>query len=222
MRTRSFFQWGCEKCGLEQDEDTKCQTPTAEEQATAELKKDTEYFKGKASSTEEENNLVQKVTTESSERVSKKCITNLDEETAYLSSLKQESVIEISEFVERSIRKNGYIRKHWRGELSLAVSFWINVFLVDLFLKLVEVLSAEFIHSPLTIARATTIYNPFVITILYAWQIIGLWRSCNRHIEATGKRFWARTAQAIVVLGFIATLSNLASSWPLYNGYHWA
>jgi hypothetical protein len=26
----------------------------------------------------------------------------------------------------------GYIAKHWRGELSLATSYWVNVFLIGL------------------------------------------------------------------------------------------
>jgi|GEM_PF-304505 len=150
--------------------------------------------------------------------VCKKCKINLDKEAAYLPPIKQEKLIESSEFVERSAsKKRGYIRKHWHGELSLAVSFWINLFLFNFVLRLVDVLSAEIIHNPLTYARATIIYNAFNITIIYPWQIIGLWRSCNRHIDATNKRFWARTAQILVVLGLIATFGNLATSWPVYQ-----
>jgi len=203
---------------LEQEKDVKCQSPAEEDRATADLKKDTENIKDNTSSGEVDNNLAQNVATDSSERASEKCETNLDKEAAYQPSPQQESPIEISDYVERAVRQQtGYIGRHWRGELPLAVSFWINVILIDLFLKSVEVLSAAFLHNPPTSAHITIINNPFVIMILYPWQIMGLWRSCNRHIETTGKRFWARTAQVLVVLGFIATLCNLASSWPLYN-----
>ena len=203
---------------LEQDRNVKCQTPAAEDKATADLNKDTEDLKDNASSGQVDNNLVQKAATESSERASEKFETNFEKEAVSQPSSKQESPIDISAYVERAVRKQmGYIGRHWRGELPLAVSFWINVVLVDLFLKSVELLSIAFIHNPSRGTHITIIHSPFVILILYPWQIMGLWRSCNRHIEATGKRFWARTAQVLVVLGFIVTLSDLVLSWPLYN-----
>jgi len=202
----------------EQDKDVQLQIPKTEDRATSDLKKDTEHLKDNASSGEEDNNPAQKADEESSERASEKCKTNLEKEAVNQPSLEQENPIEISAYVERTVRKKmGYIGRHWRGELPLAVSFWINVFLIDLFLKSVEVLSAAFLHNPSRSTHVAIIHNPFVIMILYPWQIMGLWRSCDRHIETTGKRFWARTAQVVVVLGFIATLRNLASSWPLYN-----
>ncbi|MHC4205205.1 MAG: hypothetical protein ACYSTT_11200 [Planctomycetota bacterium] len=203
---------------LEQDEDVKYQTPAVEEKGTADLEKDTEDLKVKASSGQNDSNSAQQAATESSEQPSKECKTNFDEEAECQPSFKQETVIEISKYVERTVRKEtGYIGRHWRGELSLATSFWINLFLIDIFLKSVEMLTAAFIHNFSTSAHVSIIHNPFIIMILYPWQIIGLWRSCDRHIEATGKRFWARTAQVLVVLGFIATFSKLVLSWPLYN-----
>ena len=203
---------------LEQDKDIECQTLAAEEKAPAELEKDVENLKDNTSSGQDDNNPLQQVATESSGQDSEKCETTFDEEAAFQPSLKQESVIEISEYVERTIRKQtGYIGRHWRGELSLATSFWINIFLVDLFLKSVEILTSAFIHNFSTGTHVSIIHNPFIIMILYPWQIIGLWRSCDRHIKTTGKRFWARTAQVLVVLGFIATLSHLVASWPLYD-----
>lgn len=202
----------------EQDKNMECQTSAAEEKTPAELEKDVEDLKENASSGQDDNNSLQQVATESNGQDSEKCETNLDKEAAFQPSLKQESVIEISEYVERTIRKQtGYIGRHWRGELSLATSFWINVFLVDLFLKSVEILTSAFIHNFSTSTHVSIIHNPFIIMILYPWQIIGLWRSCDRHIETTGKWFWARTAQVLVVLGFIATLSHLVASWPLYD-----
>jgi hypothetical protein len=202
----------------EQDKDVKYQSPAADDKVTADPEKDAENIKNRASSGQVDNNLAQKAAEDSSEGDSEKCEINLEKEAVNEPSSKQESPIDISAYVERAVRKQtGYIGRHWRGELPLAVSFWINVILIDLFLKSVEVLSAAFIHNPSRSTHVTIIHNPFVIMILYPWQIMGLWRSCDRHIETTGKWFWARTAQVLVVLGFIATLSDLVSSWPLYN-----
>ena len=203
---------------LEQDKDIKNQTPAAEEKAATDLEKDTEDLKDDTSTGQDDNNSAQKAAAESSEQDSKKCETNLEKEVVSQPSSKQENPIEISAYVENAVRKQtGYIGRHWRGELSLATSFWINVFLVDFILKSAEVISFVFLHNPTTGTHVTIIHNPFVIMILYPWQIIGLWRSCEHHIETTGKRFWARTAQVLVALGFIATLSHLVASWPLYN-----
>lgn len=186
-----------EEARTEQHEDMKRQPPEAEAQAVG-LTKDIDHIKD--------------------ELTSDKYKVNLNNRTGYLPSVKEENLIQTSEFVqEKAQKKVGYIRKHWRGELNLDVSFWINVFLVNLVLKLGEPLSVEFIHNPVTTARVTIIYSVFVITILYPWQIIGLWRSCNSHIEIYGKRFWARTAQVLVVFGVIATLGNLTSSSPMYR-----
>jgi hypothetical protein len=203
---------------LEQDRNVKCHAPAAEEKATDDLKKDTEDLKDNVSAEQDDNNSAKEVATESSEQETKKCETNLDKEAVSQPSSNQEKPIEISVYVEKAVRKQtGYIGRHWRGELSLATSFWINVVLIDFILKSAELISAAFLHNPLTGTHVTIIHNPFVIMILYPWQIIGLWRSSERHIETTGKRFWARTAQVLVVLGFIATLSKLVWSWPLYD-----
>ena len=114
-----------------------------------------------------------------------------------------------------------YIRKHWRGELSLSVSFWINLVLFNVAIMLLNAffLYGGIIENPVIFARVVIIFSAFAFLIIYPWQIIGLWRSCNNHIEKRGKRFWARTTQVIVVLGFIGTLSNLNLLWPIYKDY---
>jgi hypothetical protein len=112
-----------------------------------------------------------------------------------------------------------YIRKHWRGELSLAVSFWINSFLLNVAIMLLNAFFSYsgIIENPVIAARVSLIYAGFALSIVYPWQIIGLWRSCNNHIEKSGKRFWPRTVQVLVVLGLILSLGKLETSWPIYK-----
>ncbi len=114
-----------------------------------------------------------------------------------------------------------YIKKHWRGELSLAVSFWINLLLINFVIRLVEKLLFynEVIKNPVIAARVSFVYAAFALLIIYPWQFVGLWRACNYRIKTGGKRFWARTTQVLVVLGFICTLSNLNLSWPIYKDF---
>jgi len=151
-----------------------------------------------------------------------KCKNILDKQATGVPSSKQKSLNDIPEVIERNQSpKISYIRKHWRGELSLAVSFWINLFLLNIVLWLFWVLlsDGEILKNPVIIARIAIIFGIFSILIVYPWQIIGLWRSCNRHIEISGKRFWARTAQVLVILGIVGTLANLNSYWPIYKYY---
>ena len=112
-----------------------------------------------------------------------------------------------------------YIRKHWRGELSLGVSFWVNLVLLNVGIKLLVLLFpySRIIENPVSTARLVIIFGAFAFLIVCPWQIIGLWRSCNNHIEKSGRRFWARSAQVFVVLGFVLTLGKLNASWPIYK-----
>ena len=112
-----------------------------------------------------------------------------------------------------------YICKHWRGELSLAVSFWINVFLLNIVIRLFETLLTQnsLITHPQIASRVTIIYIVLALGLVYPWQIIGLWRTCNRHIEITGTRFWSRFAQVLAIFGVLATFGTVTSSWPIYK-----
>lgn len=111
-----------------------------------------------------------------------------------------------------------YIRKHWRGELSLAISFWFNFCLINI---IIVFLSKWFdqsspINHPVISARVSIIIV-IIALFIYAWQIVGLWRACNRHVAVNGRAFWARTSQAIVVLGLIVNLGSIISYWGIYK-----
>ena len=56
--------------------------------------------------------------------------------------------------------------------------------------------------------------------IFYPWQIVGLWRSINRHIEETNKCFWANMVRVLVVFSFLGVIVNLTSYWPMYKGVY--
>jgi curved DNA-binding protein CbpA len=115
-------------------------------------------------------------------------------------------------------KKLNYICKHWRGELSLAISFWVNVCLINIIImSLVNwFVQNSPIDHPVISARVI-----FIIVIsslfVFTWQIVGLWRSCDRHVVVSDRAFWARTAQAMVVLCLVANLGNIASYWGIYK-----
>ena len=149
-----------------------------------------------------------------------KCKSILDKEVACLPPSTQKSSNDIHQ-ERKPVQKISYIRKHWRGELSLAVSFWINLFLLNgVIISVATLLSYyDVIKNPVNAARFGLVYAVFAILIVYPWQVVGLWRACNRQIKISGKRFLARTAQVLVVIGFIATLGRLNSFLPVYKDY---
>ncbi|WP_409523689.1 hypothetical protein [Nitrincola sp. MINF-07-Sa-05] len=112
-----------------------------------------------------------------------------------------------------------YIKRHWRGELSLAISFWVNVVLLNVIIKSFE---AWFTHTqpidhPQVAAQFTIIYIAVGLLIIYPWQLVGLWRACIRHKAQTNKTGWAATAQVMAVFSIIATAGNLYKTGPVYK-----
>jgi len=112
-----------------------------------------------------------------------------------------------------------YILRHWRGEHSLAKSFWVNVLLINMCIRIFEVWLTEAspIENPVVASQVTITYVFVALAIVYPWQIVGLWRSASRHVEETQKGFWAGAAKVLVVLGVLGTLGNVNISWPVYK-----
>lgn len=73
----------------------------------------------------------------------------------------------------------------------------------------------------LVVASQVSITYIFIaLAGVYPWQIIGLWRSANKHVEATKKGFWPVAVKVLVVIGFLGTLGNINVSWPLYKNLY--
>lgn len=101
--------------------------------------------------------------------------------------------------------KNSYAARHWRGELPLPISYFVNGILGGVVVAVIVAATSEFIHA------TTTPWNIFfglIITwssvlLVTAWQCVGIWRSSDAHPSRGGRVFWANTAKVMVVLGLI-------------------
>lgn len=116
--------------------------------------------------------------------------------------------------IERSDQTHrNYFVRHWRGDLSLAVSFWINGVLVNLVLIAVALVPIIYIErnpqaANLTILALAGLF--FVAWILlWIWQLVGVWRSASHHVLRGGRKFWAVAAKVIVVLAVLRGLIDL-------------
>ena len=111
-----------------------------------------------------------------------------------------------------------YMARHWNGENSLAVAFWRNTLLVGLLFNEFIKVVGKFIILPMPpgLAFSMTVYVGFMV-LLHAWQLVGLWRSAERHVERGGKPFLAKAAKVAVVIGWHVVLLTAVGFYILFT-----
>ena len=103
----------------------------------------------------------------------------------------------------------GYIGKHWRGELSLPQSYWVNGVLVllpfNIYFRIVDaVVTTDPPHDPLAYIYLFTL--PALVALpIEVWAGIGIWRSAGARIEG-GRKGWAWVARIVVLINLLALI----------------
>jgi hypothetical protein len=101
------------------------------------------------------------------------------------------------------ISRANYITRHWRGELSLPVSYWINGFLLSITLY---VLSASAVAASLwQLQLFGASLGIVLIPIIAVWQLIGIYRSAKRRVG-----FWPGMARLCVGFGWLRLIVYVA------------
>lgn len=103
-----------------------------------------------------------------------------------------------------------YILRHWYGEVSLGISYWINyVGLNILFtiLTLIIVEKLDFETYPYIASFSIIIFWLFLV-VLFIWMIVGLWRSASNHTKKYNKYFWAIVVKFLIVIGCIRFIAE--------------
>src|SRR5208337_2623796 len=89
-------------------------------------------------------------------------------------------------------RTRNYLLRHWRGECSLAVSYWVNGWLAVIPIAtvalLVGVASKEARQPWLYLTGLSLIWSVVILAVV--WQSVGTWRSAARAKRLRGRRFW--------------------------------
>ena len=115
----------------------------------------------------------------------------------------------------RTARPNYFVR-HWRGQLPLPVSYWVNWLLVSALLA-VGVLSAK---DPALLERLGTNAGSWELAVAasalaaMAWQSVGLWRSADRYVVGGGRREWATLAKVCVGIGLLPVVGSALEQLP--------
>lgn len=104
-----------------------------------------------------------------------------------------------------------WVARHWRGELSLAVSFWINNLLLPIPLGLGIgalgvwiTLTGDGLRSG---AIALLVAWPLLL-LLSSWCVVGCWRAARAYRASGGGVLWSGGAQLLLALSALATLAS--------------
>ena len=110
-------------------------------------------------------------------------------------------------------QRSSYLVRHWRGELSLARSYWLNTSLLSTvfglavnLLSLLDITTHPRGYSLLIVAMW------IVVFMIIPWQLVGLWRSAANYIKEADGGIWGRVVQVLVVLGVLYNLNILLNT----------
>jgi len=104
------------------------------------------------------------------------------------------------------------IARHWRGEFSLARSYWINHWVLDIgvgvaLVALASAINYRAVEQPIRWLISLTL-TWSVIILFSIWAAIGVWRAATAY-RRTGKRFWGAAAKTTMVLGALHLVYSL-------------
>lgn len=114
--------------------------------------------------------------------------------------------------VNASERQPNFLVKHWRGDYSLVVSYWVIGSLLTLLIVAAMADSVNGLRElgPKTSGAVILVSCCFIIT-LTLWQLVGIWRSADKHSQRGGKAIWASLAKVMVVLGLLHAAVNFST-----------
>ena len=113
-----------------------------------------------------------------------------------------------------TVATDSYFVRHWRGELSLGVSFWVNTLLGAIVLIAIGAVLGEWVgqsQSNYSVAALWVTIWSCAIAVL-VWQAVGVWRSAAHHVAVTGKKLWSACAKAVVIVSCLGFLNQFVFS----------
>jgi hypothetical protein len=99
-----------------------------------------------------------------------------------------------------------YVVRHWRGDLSLGLSYWVNLVLLTAAIRILFAVVGQTdlfagVPNHQTAALITALVS--ASALIAVWQVVGTWRSSDQHVARGGRRFWANTAKVVLVLAVL-------------------
>ena len=94
--------------------------------------------------------------------------------------------------------------RHWRGELSLPVSFWVMSLGGALVVSIIGgiVAALDFADAPEPVAIATLAFL-VLASVIVIWQLVGVWRSAENYRARGGQKIWAQLAMGFTAVAAV-------------------
>ena len=102
---------------------------------------------------------------------------------------------------EMHLRNNSYLIRHWRGQLSLAKSWWYGA--------LVWIVSQTIFYLLVVAGTKSSDQSAFFFAFglqfpIYVWLVVGNWRSAGKH---RGSVFWANLVRILVIISIFLNMT---------------
>ena len=103
-----------------------------------------------------------------------------------------------------------YLVRHWRGELTLPMAYWVSGIASNFVSRFISGVSDFVItHNDLSAVQYAFVSAVPVLAdfVIIPWMLVGVWRSASRHKTRGGRVFWAWLAKSIVIVTAVADLA---------------
>ncbi len=118
--------------------------------------------------------------------------------------------------------RGGYFMRHWRGQMSLGVSYWVNSFLIGNLAPVALAIALASLEADnettLRVNAALTLAGVALLAGLNVWSAVGVLRSAANHPERGGRLIWAMLAFVLVGISLMAVMLQLSRKSSL-DGY---
>jgi multisubunit Na+/H+ antiporter MnhG subunit len=110
-----------------------------------------------------------------------------------------------------------FLKDHWRGDLSLRMSFWVNGSFAAVFVGL---LTSRYLHDPdfSELQSNTWLYSMQAITAISVtislWCMIGIWRSSSSYQRAGGNVIFHVAAKLLMIAGAVSLAYHVERKSP--------
>lgn len=112
----------------------------------------------------------------------------------------------------------GYVARHWRGELSLPRSFWVNNVLLDLLVVLLAVPGFYLVQRGVVVTGYRVLLGVMAAgLLLWPWQLAGCWRAADRLLGQGAPPLWPRLTQAALLAGVLVSVPTGPDDLDFYR-----
>jgi hypothetical protein len=116
---------------------------------------------------------------------------------------------------------SNYFIRHWRGQLSLGISYWANGVLVALIMAvgIRALISMQLMHEDFPKWAALFLVFALFDIVVHVWLMVGIWRSATKHTEETNETFWATAAKFMVIVGILQTVVSYGDQREIFKDF---